>query len=124
MARWQPITRVLLLVIISNRADSAATSKVTQSAGDSAPGARGTVCLGSWFPFEYLRSCVCSSVFRSKLQVASGTAIGSLSASLSGSHLEWHCGTGTCTGRDSDTTVPVAVLVSAALVQYKQIRSI
>ena len=24
-----------------------------------APGARGTVCLGSSFPFEYLRSCVC-----------------------------------------------------------------
>ena len=41
-------------------ADSAARVS-TRSAGDSAPGARGTVSLGSSFPFEYLRSCVCAS---------------------------------------------------------------
>ena len=35
----------------NTRADSAA--RVTRSAGDSAPGARGTVCLGSSFPFKF-----------------------------------------------------------------------
>ena len=58
--RWQwhttSILVLLLLVPSSNRANSAV--RVTRRAGDSAPGARGTVSLGSSFPFEYLRLCV------------------------------------------------------------------
>ena len=55
-----PITsiEVVVLLVIMNMADSQAVARVTRrfGASDSAPGT--LVCLGSWFPFEYLRSCV------------------------------------------------------------------